>query len=1213
MAQIDRLEPRLLLTATNLDSSFGDAGIAHAIAAAYDHGDGAPRLLTRDPSGKYVTASPADGGGLILARFNADGTWDRTLPPHNLFEDFDLIARQPSDIAVDPISKDIVLPAGPQLIFLKSDGTPDTTRGNNGLVDIGDFLTTDRIISRLAYQADGSLLLAGTLDRVGFEYPVFVAKLKNNLAFDKSFGHNGLIQTSINTEGPHDLQEPDITLKVAPRGAIYLFGDNVFREDDNGLPGRIVKVRPQIVRLTPTGAFDTSFSGDGIVDLPGNGRGLFSIGLALAPDGSISVASYDTSGGTERHATLRRLSAAGEFLTEYGETGRVIEVQSADSGLSSVAVDSHNRTYFMNSFALDGFPSQNVGEAIRVTRFTADLHPDKSWADLGRSQTDATFDMMLSPPIVTNDDRVVLGVGSEQTSDQDLGLLRFLAGGDAINTESATAKLMPSGTIDVAGSSKNDQIHVSRAGGSLIVQINQKTFTFDITKVGGVYVHGEAGNDAIWIGNGIEHTYVQGGAGDDSISGSDRDDNLSGGAGKDRIDGNGGNDRIRGNNGSDTLRGGDGNDTLGGGAGDDRMYGELGEDSLNGNTGRDTIDGGPAHDVLSGQSDIDTLNTIGDVDGFGLDQSFGNGGVALPDLPTTAVPALLPLADGKIAMRWDSSPDSDHATYSIERLNSDGSLDKSFGDNGLVTRSGAVPRMYRNQATGDLLLISPDPSGPLLTFLRPDGKLDQTIGTHGVVRLALADISYTLARFTTDGKIVLAGSGDSGAAIDYFVARLNADGTLDKTFGTNGVTIHAPLADNIGVSPWVLRVATDNTIYLLNESFEHVSETYEDDNGVTEHDDYEVNDSFVEKYQADGTLDATFGDQGTLRLLNNTDEGVVSVGMFLRSDGSLTVINVADNATGDNTDYYLFHVLPTGALDPATGGETGLDIGESKAQLAFAKDGSFITDLLLDSTDPNQSLDAITVQRYDSNGKLDTSFAPSGSAITSYSFERDISTPIVADDGSVIIAGNVQFGGFSQPLKLALVRFGGTNASGSTQSAFIKTDGTLDVGGTSKGDEITLSRDGGKLHVVINGKAFDFDAANVTNVVVHSGAGNDSIKIKSSIDHVFVQAGSGNDTVSGGDGNESISGGDGNDSVSGGGGNDTITGDASADVVSGGSGNDSLSGGDGADTLSGDDGDDVLEPDGGRDKLDGGTGFDEAHASTDGSTLSPSNVEWQIP
>ena len=105
---------------------------------------------------------------------------------------------------------------------------------------------------------------------------------------------------------------------------------------------------------------------------------------------------------------------------------------------------------------------------------------------------------------------------------------------------------------------------------------------------------------------------ILGGAGDDTITinipGNTRIKTvLNGGAGNDTITGSDGHDTILGGSGTDTLIGRRGNDTLRGGTGDDSLVGGLGNDTLQGDAGRDTLRGGAGQNTLDGGADVDAF------------------------------------------------------------------------------------------------------------------------------------------------------------------------------------------------------------------------------------------------------------------------------------------------------------------------------------------------------------------------------------------------------------------------------------------------------------------------------------------------------------------------------------------------------------------------------------------------------------------------------
>ncbi len=71
------------------------------------------------------------------------------------------------------------------------------------------------------------------------------------------------------------------------------------------------------------------------------------------------------------------------------------------------------------------------------------------------------------------------------------------------------------------------------------------------------------------------------------------------------------------------------------------------------------------------------------------------------------------------------------------------------------------------------------------------GTADTRFGTAGIVQSPITnrdDVAYAMA-IQSDGKIVVGGYSDQGIATDFALQRYNADGTLDTSFGTNGLVI----------------------------------------------------------------------------------------------------------------------------------------------------------------------------------------------------------------------------------------------------------------------------------------------------------------------------------------------------------------------------------------------------------------------------------------
>lgn len=196
------------------------------------------------------------------------------------------------------------------------------------------------------------------------------------------------------------------------------------------------------------------------------------------------------------------------------------------------------------------------------------------------------------------------------------------------------------------------------------------------------------------------------------------------------------------------------------------------------------------------------------------DTSFGtNGYVALPSglLPR----AMAMQADGKVVVGgtfvfFPYYPDDASSTFMLARLNSDGSLDTSFGGTGAISAS---PVTGRASALLDLI-VQPDgkivaigasadfPTGGttengVILRLTSSGSLDGSFGSSGVVLVNNGNTgtgSLTGVVLQPDGKILLTGISGIGSNL-AIITRLDGNGSVDSTFGAGGLaTISEPAA-----------------------------------------------------------------------------------------------------------------------------------------------------------------------------------------------------------------------------------------------------------------------------------------------------------------------------------------------------------------------------------------------------------------------------------
>jgi uncharacterized delta-60 repeat protein len=169
-----------------------------------------------------------------------------------------------------------------------------------------------------------------------------------------------------------------------------------------------------------------------------------------------------------------------------------------------------------------------------------------------------------------------------------------------------------------------------------------------------------------------------------------------------------------------------------------------------------------------------------------FDTTFGTGGIAAVDFGGTEFgEAMARQADGRILVAGRASPGG----AVVARLRATGALDPDFGAGGRVTLSAATSAGAVLVAPDRNILVAGNTSGSAVmtvTRLRPDGSLETTFGSGGTATVDFGSLADLLggAVLQPDGKIVLAGY--TQASEDVAVARLDANGALDATFGTGG-------------------------------------------------------------------------------------------------------------------------------------------------------------------------------------------------------------------------------------------------------------------------------------------------------------------------------------------------------------------------------------------------------------------------------------------
>jgi uncharacterized delta-60 repeat protein len=241
-----------------------------------------------------------------------------------------------------------------------------------------------------------------------------------------------------------------------------------------------------------------------------------------------------------------------------------------------------------------------------------------------------------------------------------------------------------------------------------------------------------------------------------------------------------------------------------------------------------------------------------------LDPTFDADGIAITQLSpgTDAATGVALQDDGTIVAVGFAFNGSDF-DFALARYQVDGSIDPTFeGDGIVVTPIGlssdtaqdvAIQPDGRIVAAGQTCLSADAICDFALARYRPDGSLDPTPDHDGIVVTAVShdDDAIGAVAIQPSGRIVAGGSAVVGASYDFALSRYEKDGSLDVSFGDDGVTT----TDFFGLDDSApgLAVLPGGKVIVGGSAVSPVTRS----------------DFALARYSKDGSLDPTFDGNGT--------------------------------------------------------------------------------------------------------------------------------------------------------------------------------------------------------------------------------------------------------------------------------------------------------------------------------------------------------------
>ncbi|QDU21945.1 Ig-like domain-containing protein [Urbifossiella limnaea] len=433
----------------------------------------------------------------------------------------------------------------------------------------------------------------------------------------------------------------------------------------------------------------------------------------------------------------------------------------------------------------------------------------------------------------------------------------------------------------------------------------------------------------------------------------------------------------------------------------------------------------------------------------GLDTTFGAGGTAATDLRLEIQPPRATLArqpDGKLVVAGEDGTGA--AAVRVQRFNADGTPDSTFGTGGTVTTplpdgGFPVPSDVVVQPDGKILVGGKYAQGTGTAFLaryNANGTLDTTFGAgspSGGLRTGIADltaingwvedVAVDLANGPTFGRITLAVAANG--TVFFQAARLLPDGTYDTSFGspaTPGRIVYSNVAGgpSYGGNARAVSVYPGGSFLLAGGNK-------------------------VARFLANGSPDTSFG-SGGVRLLDFGTPAAFTDIFAIETDqvgrivlGASVATGSASGSTNNFTDFAAARLDSAGSLDATFGGDgtvttgfsTGLD--DVPSALVLQPDGRVVLAGYAELSDsplnrqaalvrflPDGTLDAVT---FDGDGRFQQSLVPSDTEV--------VFDAVLQPDGKL-----VALAGWGTDYRLARFNMGPALAFPSTTASVVVRD-----------------------------------------------------------------------------------------------------------------------------------------------------------------------------
>ncbi|MEO8765511.1 MAG: T9SS type A sorting domain-containing protein [Ginsengibacter sp.] len=465
-------------------------------------------------------------------------------------------------------------------------------------------------------------------------------------------------------------------------------------------------------------------------------------------------------------------------------------------------------------------------------------------------------------------------------------------------------------------------------------------------------------------------------------------------------------------------------------------------------------------------------------------------------------------SDDKIVVAGYTITAPDDNDFAVVRFNTNGSLDNTFDNDGMLTTdfstsddyAGSIAIQSDNKilVAGYSYVYSPGLNAQHVAVSRynTNGSLDDTFADHGKLEgdSKQGDTWFNTTAIQTDGKIVAAGFTWNGSNYDFAVARFNINGTPDSTFSDDGKQVTNLGATDVAYS---MVIQPDGKIVVAGNSKTQFA---------------------IARYNINGSLDNTFSGDGKLVIPMGFADACKSVA--LQNDGKIVLVGYTfTDATYGPASFAVARLNANGTLDNTFNGN-GKQLTDFEDAPSFGTSVAISNEgkIVVGGRTYLNNQDNFSLVRFNNDGGFDTTFSHDGKQTSAFDVDDYFLESLAIQSDGKIVAGGFSETSDGSSSSFAAARYA---TNGDLDNSFsddgfqstsmgpdfnfgtsvaVSSSGRIAIGGTNDNFAIILYKNDGTAD-----SAFGIDGIQMTPI----GTGGSSIQSMVFSDNKLYAAGNG--------------------------------------------------------------------------------------------------------